>query len=66
MVTTDKHETIAVVDFAATARVGDLPFATGDRVRVVITRENGSGGPRHTPGPAFDIFLCQMPETLSG
>ncbi|HEX4797036.1 MAG TPA: hypothetical protein VH370_24810 [Humisphaera sp.] len=48
METTDKHETVAVVDFAAAARVGDLPFATGDRVRVVITRENGKG-PRHTP-----------------
>jgi len=42
------HETEATVDLDASVRVDELPFATGDRVRVLLTEKLQAGGPRHT------------------
>ena len=45
----DGHESEAVVDATGSVRVSHLPYATGDRVRVLILRDTTSNGvPRHT------------------
>ena len=45
----DGHESEAVVDATGSVRVSHLPYATGDRVRVLVLREATSGGVRrHT------------------
>jgi hypothetical protein len=41
----DAHETEAVVDVNGSVHVEHLPFAAGDRVRILILRE---AHPRHT------------------
>ena len=44
----DAYETEAVVDATASVRVGELPFATGDHVRVLVLRTGDSSIRRHS------------------
>jgi hypothetical protein len=49
MKTVEMHETEAVIAPTGSIRIDDLPFATGDRVRVFVMLETGIGGRRHSP-----------------
>jgi hypothetical protein len=46
--TLEMHETEAVIAPTGSVRIDDLPFATGDRVRIFVMLEKGTGGRRHS------------------
>jgi len=48
MAAINAFETEAVVDPNGSVRVGELPFAVGDRVRVLILRNDDPNKYRHT------------------
>jgi hypothetical protein len=48
MKTLEMHETEAVIAPTGSVRIDDLPFATGDRVRIFVMLEKGIGGRRHS------------------
>lgn len=58
----DAHETEAIVDANATIHVSELPFATGERVRVVVVPQERH--PRHTPDEIFRS--ARLRRTLRG